>query len=154
MGRQSLKDKAETAKFVSESVKHYVDVGRNLIEPGSIGVITGWIYVKIGGSFKSWEDFLAHVEKTIVPPIVLMTVVASNGGLAATLVKTLLTSQLMTLIAMVELEKYYDEEKKEWRWKLSVMDRLFIAAWVPLIYLLLIRGGQSTGGGLELPFIG
>lgn len=146
-------DKAATHKLTSETVENYVEVGAKLIEPLSIGTVTAWIYAKIGGEFKSEGDFLIHVEKVVVPPIVLMTVVASNGGLGSTLIKSLLVSQLMSLIAFIHLEKTTNEQG-EVRWKLAVMDRLFIAMWVPLIYLLLIRGGQSTGGGISLPIIG
>lgn len=130
-----------------------MDVGAKLVEPLAIGTITTWVYVKIGGDFKSETDFLIHIEKVLVPPIITMTVVASNGGLGATLVKSLLVSQLMSLMGFIHLEPFVNEEGER-RWKLSVLDRLFLAMWVPLIYLLLIRGGQSTSGGISLPFIG
>ena len=152
MGNISKVDRARIAKMTSEAVENYVDIAKKALEPAAIGVITGWIYLKIGGVFKSREDFIIHIEKVLVPPIVTMAVVASNGGILDTLMKSLLTSQLLTLMAFIELDEFINEDGER-RFKLSVMDRLFLAMWIPLIYFILIRGGQSTsGGGFALPF--
>jgi hypothetical protein len=145
-------DKAIAANLTSETVENYVELAKKAIEPAAIGVITGWVYLKIGGVFKSRDAFLFHIEKVLVPPIVTMTMIASNGGLVQTLIKSLLTSQLLTLMAFIELDEFINDDGER-RFKLSVMDRLFLAMWIPLIYFILIRGGQSTsGGGLALPF--
>lgn len=153
MGNISKLDKAKAAKLTSETVQNYVDIAKKGIEPAAVGIITGWVFDKIGDTFKSKADFLFHIEKVLVPPIVTMTVIASNGGILDTLAKSLLTSQLLTLMAFIELDEFINENG-DVRFKLSVPDRLFLAMWIPLIYFILIRGGQSTsGGGLALPFL-
>lgn len=152
LGNISKVDKARAAKMTSETIENYVEIAKKGIEPAAIGVISGWVYLKIGGEFKSRTDFLVHIEKVLVPPIVTMVVVASNGGILETLLKSLLTSQLLTLMAFIHLEEFINEDGDK-RLKLSVVDRLFLTMWVPLLYFILIRGGQSTsGGGLALPF--
>jgi hypothetical protein len=138
MTRPTNLDRAQTSKFLSETVENYVDMLEKGIEPATIVFISGWVFFAIEEDYPSREAFLLRIEAVVVPVILLMTVIASSGGLAESLVKSLLVSQLMTLMAMVQLEEFTNEAGDQ-RFRLGMLDRLFIVSWIPLIYFLLTR---------------
>lgn len=138
MTRPTNLDRAQTSKFLSETVENYVDMLEKGIEPATLAFISGWVFFAIEDRYPSREAFLARIESVLVPVILLMTVIASSGGLAESLVKSLLVSQLMVLVAMIELEEITDDAGDHW-FELGLIDRLFIVSWIPLVYFLLTR---------------
>lgn len=138
MTRPTNLARAQTRKLDSEMIENYVDMLEKGIEPVSLAFISGWVFFAIEEDYPSREAFLARIESVIVPVILLMTVIASSGGLAETLVKSLLVSQLMVLVAMIELEEFTNEVGDR-RFRLGLIDRLFIVSWIPLVYYLLVR---------------
>lgn len=138
MTRPTNLDRAQTSKFLSETVENYVDMLEKGIEPATLTFISGWVFFAIGDEYPSREAFLARIESVLVPTILLMTVIASSGGLTETLIKTLLVSQLMVLVAMIELEEGTNEAGDR-VFALGLVDRLFIVSWIPLVYYLLVR---------------
>lgn len=138
MTRPTNLDRAKTRKFDSEMIENYVDMLEKGIEPVSLAFISGWVFFAIEEDYPSREAFLARIEGVLVPVILLMTVIASSGGLAESLVKSLLVSQLMVLVAMIQLEEVTDDAGDR-VFRLDLIDRLFIVSWIPLIYYLLTR---------------
>lgn len=143
MTRPTNLDRAQTAKFTSETIENYVDLIEKGIEPATLAFISGWVFFAIDDDYPSREAFLLRIEAVLVPVILLMTVIASSGGLTQTLLKALLTSQLMVLVAMIELEEAKNEAGDR-VFRLGLLDRLFIVSWIPLIYYLLIKTPQSS----------
>lgn len=138
MTRPTNLDRAQTRKFDSEMIENYVDMLEKGIEPVSLAFISGWVFFAIEEDYPSREAFLLRIEGVLVPVILLMTVIASSGGLAESLVKSLLVSQLMVLVAMIQLEEVTDDAGDR-VFRLGLIDRLFIVSWIPLIYYLLTR---------------
>ena len=143
MTRPTNLDRAQTRMFDSEMIENYVDMLEKGIEPVSLAFITGWVFFAIEDRYPSREAFLLRIEGVLVPVILLMTVIASSGGLAETLVKSLLVSQLMVLVGMVQLTEVTDDAGDHW-FELGMIDRLFIVSWIPLIYYLLVRPARLS----------